>query len=441
MRVLLVQPPVEDFYTTAIRLYPLGLLYVAAVLERAGCEVHILDCLSPLRKKRIPVPADFAYLQSFIENPLFFRGYYRFGIGDEDIVGKIVDFAPEAIGISSQFTAYYQSVVEIVRLIKKNFKMPIFIGGNHATVFPLEIKRRIPEIDAVLCGPAEDSFPEYIDKHGMGILPEKPDWVLMEPAHHLLEGSNYRIGKRTCVSMIASRGCPFHCDFCSVHRMFGRGICYRPIDGVLREMRRNYAQKSARIFNFEDDNLSFDKEWFAEFLASVAADPLLQDIELTAMNGLCVNTLDESILPAMVRAGFRQLNLSFVTQSQNLKSDFHRPLDGPDFERIIRAAQKLDLFLTVYVILGLPGQSFEEAKDSIDYLLDLGVLVGPSIFYIPAASPLYDKLALEPDVKKNWNLYRSSAFAVETDRLPRSRLVELFLYVRRKNLENRKKIG
>jgi radical SAM superfamily enzyme YgiQ (UPF0313 family) len=437
MKVLLVQPPLEDFYTTPIRLYPLGLLYAAAVFERAGCVVEILDCLSPLRKTRIPIPPDFAYMKPFMDNPYFFNGYYRFGMKEEQIVQRIKDFAPDIIGVSSQFTAYYQSVEELALLIQRNFQAPVFIGGNHATAFPLEIRERTPEISEILTGPAEDCLPGYFESLGLSLPLEKPDWTTIQPAHHLVEATHYKIGRRNYVSLTASRGCPFHCDFCSVHRMFGRTVRYRPVDKVLAEMRWSYSRKNTCIFNFEDDNLSFNREWLAEFLGAVSHDPLLQGIELTAMNGLCSSTLNESVLPAMVQAGFRQLNLSFVTQSLDLKSDYHRPFEGPDFERFIRAARKLNLFLTVYVILGLPGQTFEEAKDSIDYLLGLGVLVGPSVFYIPPASPLYGKLSLPPAVKNNWNLYRSSAFAVETEQLSRGQLVELFLYARRKNLENR----
>lgn len=440
MKVLLVQPPLEDFYTTAIRLYPLGLLYSAAVLEKAGCTVEIQDCLSPLRKRRIKVPEDFAYLEPFMDDPCFFKAFYRFGVDMDGIVRRVKDLAPDIIGVSSQFTAYYQSVEELVRLVKRNSISPVFIGGNHATAFPEEIRQRTPEIDDVLIGPAEDCLPEYLERRGLSVPQEKPNWTQLRPAHHLLKPTDYKIGRRNYVSLTAGRGCPFHCDFCSVHRMFGRSIRYRDVESVLEEMRWNYLQKNVRIFNFEDDNLSYDREWFLKFLRGVKDDPLLQDVELTAMNGLCSSTLDESLLPSMVQAGFRRLNLSFVTQSRDLKSEYHRPLEGRGFESLIRAAQRLGLFVTVYVIIGLPGQTFEEARDSIDYLSGLGVLVGPSVFYIPPASPLYERLSLPPAVKNNWNLYRSSAFAVETDHLSRGQLVELFVYARRKNLENKNKI-
>jgi len=122
MRVLLIQPPLEDFYTTPIRLYPLGLLYAARVLEDFGAEVEVLDCLAPLRKTRIPVPPSFRHLPPLSRVPHFFKGYYRFGLADGEILRRIRDFAPDLIGVSSQFTAYYQSVEELALLIKRNFK-------------------------------------------------------------------------------------------------------------------------------------------------------------------------------------------------------------------------------------------------------------------------------------------------------------------------------
>lgn len=144
MKVLLVQPPLEDFYTTPIRLYPLGLLYAAAVFERAGCAVEILDCLSPLRKTQIPVPPDFAYMKPFMDNPYFFNGYYRFGMKEEQIVQRIRDFAPDIIGVSSQFTAYYQSVEELALLIQRNFQAPVFIGGTMPPLFLSRYEKERP---------------------------------------------------------------------------------------------------------------------------------------------------------------------------------------------------------------------------------------------------------------------------------------------------------
>ncbi len=460
MRVLLLQPPIEDFYTTPIRLYPLGLLYAAKVLEEAGAEVGVLDCLTPLEKRKIPLPVSFKDLPPLAEVPFFFRSYYRFGLSDEEILARIREFSPEFIGISSQFTAYYKNVEDLARLIKREIGLPVFIGGNHATVLAAEIRRRTPEIDFVLEGPAEECLPTFLEKIGWErsglrrdkrraetkdrvLRPARPDWRRILPAHHLLRGEDYRIGRKRMISLSASRGCPYDCLFCSVHRMFGRTIRYRTIDSVLSEMRLNYGQKGTRLFNFEDDNLSYDRRWFLDFLAAVEAEPELEGIELTAMNGLCADTLDEDVLAAMRRAGFRRINLSLVTRSGELRKRYRRPYYSDKIDKfydLIRAAQHLDLFVTVYVILGLPGQSRAEVKESIDELLAMGVLVGPSVFYLDPGSRLYEEIEVPAAVANDWNLYRSSAFAVETPGLSRAELLDLFSYVRRKNLERKNRV-
>ena len=440
-RILLIQPPIEDFYTTSIRLYPLGLLYAARVLETMGCTVGVLDCLTPLRKKRIPVPQCFHYLYPFINDNSFpFRNYFRFGVSEDTIVEAIRAFQPDMVGISAQFTAYFETAERLAALIKRNFRVPIFVGGNHATAFSEAIKQRTNAIDFVLPGQAESCLPSFFRTHypHSPASPDALDWTDIEPAHHLVPGNQYMMGRKHYVSLMASRGCPYACDFCNAHMMWGKEIRYRTIDAVIREMRWNYINKMVRIFNFEDDNLSYRRIWFSDFLQAVMGDPVLKGIELTAMNGMCYPTLDEEILMSMKRSGFARLNLSYVTQNAALRQRYHRPGHGNTIEKIIATATSLGFFITVYLVIGLPGQSFEETKGTIDYLLGLNVLVGPSVFYMPPGSPLYEHLDLPPETAKEWNLYRSSAFAVETRELSRAKLIELFAYTRERNLGNRR---
>lgn len=433
MHILLIQPPIEDFYSTPIRFYPLGLLYTARVLQRLGHDVSLLDALTPPKKRQLAIPTEFEYLKEpFKNNPFLFKGYYRFGWSNEDILQRIADVSPDLIGISSAFTAYFESVAQLSKVIKSHYNIPIFIGGHHATVFAKEIRQRVPEIDDVLCGPAESALVHYprVASGENNFI----DWKYLQPAHELLETNAYNIGKRNYISLIASRGCPYTCEFCSVHVMFGRHIEYRTIDSILEEMRWNYEHHEVRIFNFEDDNLTFRRQWFQLLLQRIINDPLLKDIELTAMNGLCYPTLDEETLHLMHQAGFRQLNLSYVTHDQTLRRQWNRPEQRGALETLVKVAQNLGMFVTVYVIIGLPEQTFDEIKSTIDYLLNLGVLVGPSMFYIPPGSDLYGRLNLPNHVVQQWNLYRSSAFAVETPQLTRDQMIELFAYTREQNL-------
>lgn len=398
-RVLLIQPPLQDFYTTPIRLYPLGLLSVASVLRTLGFEVEILDCLNPLRRKPLPLPEKFTYFRPYLKHPHFFKRFQHFGLAVERVVARVGELRPDLVAINSSFAAYFNTVAELVLALKRKFGIPVLVGGNQATCCPEEIKARVPEIDRVLGGPAESCLPSFLIKEGLlpvesGLMESQPlDWKKLRPAHELLDPAPYRIGKKNYLSLQASRGCPQNCSFCNVHRVFGRRTEYRPVSSVLEEMRWNYRYRGIRLFNFEDDNLAFDRNWLVEFLEAVAADPGLEGSELTFMNGLGYDNLDEELLELMKRAGVRKLDLSWVSGNPAVRQQHHRPQkkDEAEFFDLVREARRMGFFVTVYLILGLPGQTREEIVATTEELLEAGVLVGPSV--LPDAG---ERAAAEP---------------------------------------------
>lgn len=439
----MIQPPLEDLYTTPIRLYPLGLLSVASVLKACGFRVEILDCLNPLRRKALPLPEKFYFLKPYLGRPYFFKCYQHFGWPVEKIVTRVGEVCPDLVGLNCSFAAYFSTAAEVIQAIKKNYRVAVMVGGNQATCCQHEIKSRVPEIDYVLSGPAESCIPQFLEESGLADSQQlRPDdwpldWKKLRPAHELLEPGHYRIGKKFYVSLQASRGCPQNCSFCNVHLVFGRNMDYRPVSSVLEEMRWNYLYRGVRLFNFEDDNLALDRDWLVEFLQAVASDPELTGSELTFMNGLSYENLDQNLLELMKRAGVRKLDLSWVSGNPAVRQKHHRPQkkDEAEFFELLRQARQLGFFITVYLILGLPGQTREEIIETSEKLLELGVLVGPSVFYLTPGSELQRKLKLPAEIVDDWDMYRSTAMAVETEELKRQDLVELFLYIRKRNLE------
>src|SRR5438874_12818859 len=81
MKILLIQPPVEDFYQTSLRTLPVGLLYLAAALRCASIDVAILDCQATMYKPVLQVPPEFAYLKRYYQpgnlSPIQLFSHYR----------------------------------------------------------------------------------------------------------------------------------------------------------------------------------------------------------------------------------------------------------------------------------------------------------------------------------------------------------------------------
>ena len=93
MKILLIQPPVRDFYITPIRTQPLGLAYVAASLIQHGHDVTLLDCING-KKTSIPVPDELGYCTAFYHfddtGPYkLYTGYYHFGMEWKDILARV----------------------------------------------------------------------------------------------------------------------------------------------------------------------------------------------------------------------------------------------------------------------------------------------------------------------------------------------------------------
>ena len=111
-RILLINPPIEDFYQTEIRQEPLGLEYIAALLKKNGFIVYILNALAKKSTKNIPLPKQLFYLKIFYPSDdlspfKLFTQYQHFGMSLEEIRAELKFINPDFIGISVNFTPYF----------------------------------------------------------------------------------------------------------------------------------------------------------------------------------------------------------------------------------------------------------------------------------------------------------------------------------------------
>ena len=265
MKVLLIQPPIRDFYHTPVRTQPIGLAYIAASLRSNGHEVDILDCRSG-REKKAPIPPELSYLEalySFHDRSPFglYRGYYHFGMSWDSIRQAIEHADADVYGISSGFTPYHGEALEVARIIKqRDARKIVVMGGSHVSADPEGVLEN-PLVDYVVLGEGESRLPLLLRElerkgkarveidgvgcriHGEITMCAPHSFIdnldaLPFPALDLIDVESYRIGKKRSTMLITSRGCPHRCAYCSAHRTMGTEFRTRSPLNIVEEMRQ-----------------------------------------------------------------------------------------------------------------------------------------------------------------------------------------------------------
>jgi radical SAM superfamily enzyme YgiQ (UPF0313 family) len=185
-----------------------------------------------------------------------------------------------------------------------------------------------------------------------------------------------------------------------------------------------------QAFDIEDDNFTFDQVRAKRLMSLIIEAFGEETLELSAMNGVSFVSLDEDLLRLMKRAGFKTINLSYVSTDPHFKRKMGRPGAGNDFNQVLQDAEKAGLHVIAYAILGIPGQTIEEMVDTLIYLMGKQVLIGPSVYYPTPGTPLFEKCREENLLSPHQLQWRSSAFPIETEDFNRLDIVTLFRLAR-----------
>src|SRR5215475_14943014 len=158
MKVLLIQPPVQDFYETDVRLQPIGLCYLKAAVKKHLPEVEVVikDYHAGGGRRTVAIPKELRYLTDYYsvadKSPFStFHQYYHFGKSFDEIESEIAEIKPDVVGISSLFTPYYRAVLEVAARVKKQTRAIVIVGGSHASAAAAALLSS-PHVDFVIRG-------------------------------------------------------------------------------------------------------------------------------------------------------------------------------------------------------------------------------------------------------------------------------------------------
>jgi len=380
-RVLLIQPPYTIYKKDYKRcMPPLGLAYIAALLEKNNFEVSILD----------------AYVEGF-ENEKDRGDYVQVGLDNEDIYRIIKKFNPQFVGVSGMFSTQDENVLMICSLVKKfNPDIPIFVGGSHPTYTVREVLKN-KDIDYVALGEGEFTTLHLIRRllnkedisaiDGLGYKKNKDIFVnpktnyihdldvLPDPARHLLNMEKYiKINlpqspytmKDRVTQIVTSRGCSARCTFCTTTNYWGNRYRTRSAKRVVDEIEMLINKYGIEEIHFCDDNFSLNRKRAHEIMDEILGRKL--KFVWCTPQGIAVWALDESLLEKFAKTGCYQLTFAIESGNQKVLTELmKKPLDLSKVPKLVDKAHELGISIHGFFIVGMPGETKEQIMQTFEF--------------------------------------------------------------------------
>ena len=358
MKILLINPPIYDFAAFNLWARPVGLLKIASIFKKAGVDFKFYDFLDfsnfcSSSKMKIKKNGTYNYPKIKVDKPLILpeikRYFYRYGAQINDFINFFDDDYDYVI-ITSIMTYWYYGVKEIIQLIKKISNARIILGGIYANLCK-EHAIKVLNPDYIV-----NSIQEVLKILNLYIVPD----------FFPLPLKLYKIN--SFAPLYTSFGCPYNCPYCA-NKFLNPPFFQRSINSVIKDI-LHYYSLGIKKFAFYDDALLLNKKkHFIPLVEKIIEMKL--DIEFYTPNGLHVNQIDKEIAELLKRANFKDIRLSLETANKNLQKKLGYKTDNTHFENAIKYLSEAGFTeneLNVYLLVGLPYQTYEEVKESIIFV-------------------------------------------------------------------------
>jgi radical SAM superfamily enzyme YgiQ (UPF0313 family) len=326
---------------------------------------------------------------------------------DEHVEPLNLEDDPELVIIQVYITNAYRAYALADHYRKKGAY--VCLGGLHVTSLPEEA---MVHADSIFTGPGEDIFPQFLEdfrkKHPKKIYTNETREIETIPPirRDLIKRELYLVPN----SIVVSRGCPHHCDFCYKDAFFegGRSFYTQRVDAALKEIER----LPGRHLYFLDDHLLGNYK-FASALFS----------GMKGMNRVFqgASTIDAILRGDLVEkaaeAGLRSVFIGFETlSSSNLSQSNKKQNLGKNYEVAVRRLHSLGIMINGSFVFGLD----EDDKDVFRATVDWGVKNGltTSTYHILTPYPgtrLFQGMQKENRIlHRNWDLYDTRHVVYQT---------------------------
>ena len=406
---------------------PIGIAYLVEALKKHGCECKTIDT--------------------------------ALGVGMEEVYAAIDEFAPDIIGIS-MLTYKYRETYRMIESIKQRYPdKKVIAGGAHISTIREKALESCAAIDAGFVRESEESIVEFCrgtePSDISGVIYRDNDEVkytgdrdyvndldkLHWPRSYGISLDDYPSKE---ILILSSRGCPYSCIFCPVSLAIGKKLRVRSADDIADEVEYWYKLGYKR-FAMLDDNFTFYADRTIEICDKFEKRGL-NDITLRCGNGIRADRVNKDVLRRMREAGFTYVSYGVESGSDEVLQTLKKGETIEEIEEAVRLSVELGFDVTLFFVIGAPGERPEDVEKSIDVSLKYPVMDVRFYNLIPyPGTELYkwveenNYFVKDPDEYLNDTSGISDQPVFETPELPRKTRVDLFKRLNRVTKEVRKK--
>jgi len=414
MQVTFVNPPYPTGSHRHPPFIPLGIGYLAAILEKNGYDVNVIDCQA------------LKLTLNEVENELYKR-------------------QPDIVGLTST-TLTYKPALEIIKVAKKALPNCLtVIGGSHVTFWDEEALEECPQLDVVVRKEGENTFLELVQrleagkgfgdvlgityrKDGKVVKTEDRPYIedldsLPYPAFHLFPLKQFNKYGNIIFPVMTSRGCTFFCEFCTAVRMFGRKYRMRNPKKVVDEIEYLYRKYGEKQYTFYDDAFTVDQARTKEICNEI----LKRGLKIKWDCETRIDMVTKDLLQKMKDAGCIAVWYGVEAGSQKLRDAMGKGISTQQTLNAFKWTQDAGLIAVASIILGFPGETKETAWESVKLLEKLNPdEIGIYIATPYPGTPMYDHVKKMGWLKiRDFNKYDTATPTFESPTMSMKELREI----------------
>ncbi len=362
MKILLITP--LSMYH-GIRWLPMGLGYISSLLKKNGHQVMLYD--------------------------RYLKGYM---LGSKESVNKnmrahILEFGPDIIGFTTMSPIIHDTV-ECVKYVRAFFDGTIIAGGHHATAMPEQCLDKMPGLDHAAAGEAEYTLLSLAQGKDPSRIPglfsrgfDNSDFIhahikdlddLPFPDYGIFDMDYYtRASTGTIKSfylrtacVLASRGCPNNCKFCSESLSFDKGVSYHSPDYVIENIERLVSDYDVNGIYFHDNNFLSSHQHVENICKKLIKSGLNKKIKWEMQTG--TTSVDDDILQLLVQAGC--IKIEFGIESIK-DSDLRSMRKNASADKNIKAMElchRNGIKVHTNFMTGFKGESLSDLENTLEWI-------------------------------------------------------------------------